>query len=141
MPTVSTPARLLAALGEAVRAAGDREFVAALGGHRDGEHLHVVAVRALPNRAGRGDRFRVDPVAFAAAEQALRTAGTPWLGFVHSHPHGPPMPSATDRAELWRDCLQWIAAPDGDAVAVRAFWFTGERAAELPLQVQVEAVR
>ena len=110
-------------LRASVAAPRQREFIGALGGVRSGDALVVQRVAALPNLATTADRFEVDALAFAAAEHHLRQGGHPWLGFVHSHPHGDARASASDRHQLWRDCVQVIVAGDRRGSLVwRAFW-------------------
>lgn len=95
------------------------------------------AFEPLGNVAANDDCFTVDAANFAAAEAALRARGVAWLGFAHSHARGAPAPSAIDRRELWRDCVQLIVAGD----EVRAFWFSGERCVPLPTQCPAGALQ
>lgn len=113
------------------RATPGPEPVALLGGHTDGDTVHVALCPELPNVLACADRFAVEPAAFAAAEAELRARGLAWLGFAHGHRGSSSAPSVTDRATLWRDCVQIVAGADG----VRAFWFTGDACRPLPLQV------
>ena len=46
--------------------------------------------------------FEIDPQALINAHRAARAGGPQVLGYYHSHPEGPPHPSATDRAEAAR---------------------------------------
>lgn len=128
--------RVAAALRAAVRAAGPREMVMLLGGQRRGTTAAVLAALPLPNAAGGADRFAVDSPAFLRAEHELRRRGHAWLGFAHSHPNGAPLPSTTDRRELWRDCVQLILAPQDDrSIALRAFVLGADDLRSLPLSV------
>lgn len=107
--------------------AAPREFIGVLAGHRDGDDLYVAACRVLPNTAADDAHFEVPAPAFAQQEAALRAQGLAWLGFVHSHPTGPPTLSPRDRAQLWRDCLQLLVVGDD----VRAFTGTAAGFREL----------
>ncbi len=52
-------------------------------------------------------RFEIDPQALVDAHRAARSGGAKVLGYYHSHPEGPPHPSATDRAQAAHDGLIW----------------------------------
>ncbi len=52
-------------------------------------------------------QFEIDPGDLIAAYQAEREGGPQVVGFYHSHPSGPPTPSATDRAMAARDGKIW----------------------------------
>ena len=56
------------------------------------------SVRAR-NLADRATRYLIDPEDHFAAIHAARRNGREVVGAYHSHPSGPPVPSATDRAE------------------------------------------
>lgn len=124
------------ALTGAARAAWPLEMVGLLGGtvarRPDGDVWLVQHFLPLPGAACARDRFAVTPHHFATGEAELRGMGLAWLGFAHSHPDGAAAPSARDRAELWRDCLQLIVAVHGErdtarerSVQLAAFWPTG----------------
>jgi proteasome lid subunit RPN8/RPN11 len=108
-----------------------REFVGALGGRTTDAGWRVETILPLPNVAGATDAFAIAAHDFAAAAAELAASDTPWIGFVHSHPHGDPRPSARDRAALWRDCLQLIVG--GERIA--AFVLRGPRVLTLPLAI------
>ena len=116
------------AIARAVAAAHPREMVGAVAGASADDGAIITAFEPLPNVAGGEDRFGVDPLAFAAVEAGLRDRGHALLGFVHSHPDGSAEPSATDRRELWRDCLQLIVSADD---RLRAFRLDGDGVHEL----------
>lgn len=91
--------------------------------------LHAEASRAAPLEAcglllGRGSRidtiqparnvhpapethFEIDPKALIEAHRNARGGGLEIVGYYHSHPIGPPEPSATDRALAARDGRIW----------------------------------
>ena len=67
-------------------------------------------------------RFEIDPQALVDAHRVARGGGAAVLGYFHSHPSGPPEPSATDRAQAAHDGSVWaIAGASGVA-----FWRDGE---------------
>lgn len=51
--------------------------------------------------------FEIDPQALIDAHRAARNGGLQVLGYYHSHPSGPPHPSATDRAMAAGDRRIW----------------------------------
>jgi proteasome lid subunit RPN8/RPN11 len=116
-------------------AAGTHELAGVLGGAHTARGWHVGAFVPLPNVAADAARaFAIAPDAFLDATARLARAGTPWLGFVHGHPHSGAVPSAADRAELWRDALQLIAAGSHRRAELRAWHWRGEWR-EVALQV------
>lgn len=150
---VHLPAELAATLRAAAQRAAPREFVALLAGDglaeeplaaegadtKPGQAAAVVrSCRELPNSADDDAHYEVTATAFAAAEAHARAEGQRFLGFVHSHPHGPARPSATDRAHWWRHCLQLVLGRrerDADDFEVRAFWCERSDTFELPLRI------
>lgn len=66
--------------------------------------------------------FEIDPQALVDAHRAARQGGPQVLGYYHSHPHGPPEPSATDRAMASGDGRVWAIVGEGRI----AFWRDGE---------------
>jgi len=67
-------------------------------------------VTALPARNVHPEaqtHFEIDPQALIEAHRAARSGGLQVLGYYHSHPAGPPHPSATDRAEAAHDGMVW----------------------------------
>lgn len=78
----------------------------------------------LPNRAAGGRAFRGDPIAFSRAEAALRAEGLRHLGFYHSHPATPAVPSGADRATAWPG-LHLIAAVGAEGVTDLRAWRAG----------------
>ena len=132
MSPVRLAPEVLAQLAACVDVEAPQEFVGLLGGQPGA----VLSLVPLPNRAIRGDRFAVEPLAFAQAEHALRQRGQRWLGFVHSHPHGDVRLSGIDRAELWRDCLQLVAARGRQGELLQAaYWLAARGVRQLPMLV------
>ena len=62
------------------------------------EHvLSIVGATGLPNRSSSpGNRYEIDPIAYAKAERQALTSGLCILGFFHSHPESPARPSLED---------------------------------------------
>ncbi len=51
--------------------------------------------------------FEIDPQALIDAHRDARSGGPEIIGYYHSHPQGPPQPSATDRAMATGDGRIW----------------------------------
>ena len=73
-------------------------------------------------------RFLIDPQRQFDLMRALRTGETRIIGCFHSHPAGPPEPSATDRAQALEDDFLWlIAGGSADSgFTLQAYVFTEE---------------
>jgi proteasome lid subunit RPN8/RPN11 len=83
-------------------------------GRADERGFHVVRLVPGPNvHPDPGAGFELDPAAVVSAAQAARRAGIELLGFYHSHPARPAVPSAADRAGGWDGLLTLIIAVDG----------------------------
>lgn len=71
----------------------------------------VVTVTSGANLAARGrDRFELDPLAILRAERGARDAGLEVLGFWHSHPDHPAVPSRLDTERAWAEYLYVIVS-------------------------------
>ena len=144
-----------------------------LGTDRESDTVRVTDSRSVPNVASEPrTRYELDPAATAAVFEAVEgdgTAaehdrpgdadGTPGrstgvVGFYHSHPRGPPGPSATDRAQaqwpgyvylivsLEREPEQGTATeatadtdPEGEGTEIGAWRWTGEAFEALTVRV------
>ena len=103
-----------AALLAAARAAHPHEACGIL----LGEGAHIRAARPARNVHSAPDtHFEIDPQALIDAHRAARAPGAcQVIGYFHSHPHGPPAPSATDRACASGDGRIW-AIIAGETIA------------------------
>ena len=63
--------------------------------------------------------FEIDPQTLVDAHRAARAGGPEVVGYYHSHPDGPPRPSASDRAQAAHDGRIWAIVGQGGDVA---FW-------------------
>jgi proteasome lid subunit RPN8/RPN11 len=62
----------------------------------------VTAIHALPNvHPEPRRRYTIDPETWLRLEHAVRGRGHTIVGVWHSHPHGDPTPSHTDRELAW----------------------------------------
>jgi proteasome lid subunit RPN8/RPN11 len=71
-------------------------------------------------------RFLIDPQRQFELMRALRTGETRIIGCFHSHPEGPPEPSATDRSEAFEDDFLWLIAGGSaeSGFTLQAYLFT-----------------
>lgn len=85
-------------------------------------------VHADPRRA-----FEIDPQALVDAHRAARGGGMQVIGYYHSHPDGPAIPSTTDRAMAAGDGKVWAILGKDDVT----FWRDdGDGFAPLPYAVE-----
>jgi proteasome lid subunit RPN8/RPN11 len=61
----------------------------------------IIEAARTTNLASDANRFEMDPGDHIRARREARTRGLDVLGFYHSHPRSPAIPSARDRAEAW----------------------------------------
>lgn len=79
-----------------------------------GKTAKVTEARAAANVAlDKSRRFEIDPQALIDAHRAERRDGPRLLGYFHSHPAGPPEPSATDREMASGDGKVWAIVAKG----------------------------
>lgn len=78
-------------------AGGDEEVCGILAGTREGDDARVEAVHRAENVAERPEtRYLIDPEEQLELIEEIEAAGREVIGFYHSHPAGPPVPSDTD---------------------------------------------
>ena len=88
----------------------------------------------LANVAARPEtHFFAQPEALLAALQEADGRGETFLALYHSHPNGPPTPSATDLAEARYGVVHLVVVPSSGVV--RAFEFSSGGFEELALVV------
>lgn len=126
------PLHLWQAMQMHVQACLPEEACGLLGGRRG-----VVSV-AIPveNVAHSPVRYRMEPQAQVRHLLELEAEGLDLLAIYHSHPHGPPTPSETDRQELYNPgtpVLVWCSGSRG--WHARAFDFNGPSIVEVTLEV------
>ncbi len=91
--------------------------------------------RRLPTRnlAGDPNRFLIDPEEHIAARREGRRRGLELVGFYHSHPHSPAVPSATDLAEAaYPGHLYAIVSLVAEPALVRLYRLESGRFVEVP---------
>lgn len=98
-----------------------------------GDDLAITSYRPAPNvHPTPATHFEIDPQALVGAHRAMREGGPRLVGYYHSHPHGPPEPSATDRELAAADGAIWAIVGQGRV----ALWRAGDDAmTPLPYRV------
>ena len=82
----------------------------------------VLEARRAANLSADPNRFLIDPRAQLDARRDGRVNGTEVVGFYHSHPHSPPVPSPTDISEAWDSGhLYAIVGLAGDEAETRIY--------------------
>jgi proteasome lid subunit RPN8/RPN11 len=94
-----------------------------------GENARIAEVRPCANiHPQPATHFEIDPAPLIAAHRVARDGGPQVLGYYHSHPAGPPEPSATDRAHATGDGRVWAIVGEG-----RVGWWRDEIGGLVPL--------
>ncbi|WP_318568910.1 desampylase [Salinigranum marinum] len=117
---------------EHAREGAPEEICGVLGG-RAGSVTHAERV---PNVASTPEtRYELAPAATVESIDRLETDASEHLGFYHSHPRGPPEPSAIDEAEAtWPGYVYCIVSVPQSTV--RAWRWTGEAFERLAVAVE-----
>lgn len=80
----------------------------------NGRPAAAVVARVLPTRnerdESRGNRFLIAPDTVLAAHREARSQGLDVIGYYHSHPDHPAVPSDFDREHAWPD-LSYLIVP------------------------------
>ena len=99
-----------------------------IGGRRE-----VVEAFRSRNAADRPTRFLIEPQDHFAAIRSARSRGLEIVGFYHSHPHSPAVPSATDVSEAnYPDYVSLIVGLRSEPPDARLFRYDGRNFHEEP---------
>jgi proteasome lid subunit RPN8/RPN11 len=107
---------LLAAVDDAIRRHGAETYPHECCGALIGRDGVVTQTFPLPNTTEEGPRrrFLVRPSDYQQAERQAAALGADLLGFYHSHPDHPAIPSAFDREHAW-PWYAYVIVPVHDA--------------------------
>lgn len=104
-----------------------------------GDPARVSAIRRATNVAGadRNRRYVIDPREILSVEKEIGGTGIEILGFYHSHPDHPSMPSEFDRGHAW----PWYAyvivgVSPGGLGDLRAWTLDGETRTFRPISLE-----
>jgi len=96
----------------------------------------VSRVIAVDNIERSSVHFRMEPRAQIQGLIEIERDGLELLGIFHSHPTGPSMPSATDRAEAAYPEAAWLIwSPAGGGWTCRAFSLDRSEPEEIPVVI------
>lgn len=121
--TIAVASWVLDALLAEAAAAAPREACGLLFGSEDAIAGCSPAANVHPSPE---THFEIDPQTLVDAHRAMRQGGPRVAGYYHSHPGGPPVPSATDRALAARDGMVWAIVGEGRV----ELWRAGEHGFE-----------
>lgn len=128
------PRALQARIHDQLRAAYPNEGGGFLLGHNDGNGLVAVAdVRPVENVFASEEqyhRYAMTPADWVRMEDEAEALGLQLVGYYHSHPDHPAVPSEYDRVHAWPNFLYLIVSVrGGQAVETRAWRLAEDRAA------------
>jgi proteasome lid subunit RPN8/RPN11 len=93
---------------------------------------HITEAIRAGNLSESPARFLIDPKAHIEARRAARAQGLEVVGFYHSHPHSPALPSARDLAEAqYPGCVHLIVGFVEETPEIRIFNYSDGGAIEL----------
>ena len=113
-------------------------------GRRRDEPIWVTAVHPAVNRRAHAahDRYEIDSQEILRIDHAAADRGEEVVGFYHSHPDHPALPSPTDATQAWPAYIYLIAAvaahEDGEVTAW-TYDDQRQRFIEQPLRVRTQA--
>jgi len=77
------------------------------------------------------NRYHISPAELVRIQREGRAKGLDIVGFYHSHPHSPALPSESDKAEAnYPDHLHLIVSLASDPPDTRLYWFDGRNFVE-----------
>lgn len=74
------------------------------------------------------DRYELDPMDYLRVDRDAREAGLDVVGFYHSHPDSPPLPSVTDARQAWPAYTYIIISVTGGEPGTMRAWTFDESA-------------
>jgi proteasome lid subunit RPN8/RPN11 len=124
---LSFPRSAYDAVLEHAEAGGEEEVCGVLAGQRRGDEARVEAVHRATNVADDPrTRYLIEPEAQLAIIEAIEENDRDVVGFYHSHPRGPPVPSETDAERAaWPGYSYAICVP-GERPYLGSWCWTGE---------------
>lgn len=135
------PEKLYQTVENDLAAEWPEESCGLLTGGATGSHLEVTGWHPQQNRASNPRRtFELDPMAVLKVEREAEQRNDSLLGFVHSHPNCPAIPSEQDRhhARNWPGMIWWIARCDqNDDIVRHRCWMLDKQELffEIPMQL------
>lgn len=100
-----------------------------------GRNGRVELAIGVPNAAKSPVRFLMEPRAQWKAFNKIEHLGLELLGIYHSHPKGPPQPSATDIEEACYPVVHIIWFPRDESWQAEGFWIEAGQVRKVTLQI------
>lgn len=116
------------------------ECCGALLGRDAGEHREALYLLPLVNRRERSQntRYAITPEDFRKAEEAARASGVELIGWYHSHPDHPALPSEFDREHAWPWYSYVIVSVErGKAKALASWRLSDDRMRFTPEKIEM----
>lgn len=137
--TLRLPSTLLDQIRRHGESAYPAECCGALAGEVDGAVKEVVRLApAVNRRTDDPHRYLIAPDDLRRLERELGAAGLEIVGYYHSHPDHPAVPSAFDTEHAWPWYSYLIVRVDGGRAADAASWvLDDERPLMLPESLEV----
>lgn len=114
---VAAPPDVLFALPRLAASALPREACGLLVGRATADGVAVTGLAPSRNLAEAADAFEIDTALQLALQRRLRATGEAVIGVWHSHPTGPPTPSARDAEGAWESGLAWLITSGEETTA------------------------
>lgn len=96
-------------------------------GRSDGEKIRVESVRRGRNVASEpARRYSIDLETLLSAHREARSEAREVVGYYHSHPGSPAVPSPHDRDHAWDGSRHLIVGRRGEALEIRCWFFDSE---------------
>ncbi|GAB4545297.1 MAG: M67 family metallopeptidase [Anaerolineae bacterium] len=108
-----------------------------VGTYDEGGLVHRVA-RGTNLNTGRTDRFEMDPSEFVGVERQADAEGLTVIGFYHSHPDWPAIPSQTDIDWAWEGSYYLIVSVYEGRPLNTAIWMLAEQTPKHFIQEPLE---
>ena len=96
---------------------------------------HVKAMHPARNLLASPYRYEVDPRDLVRIVHAIERRGDDLVAIFHSHPAGPPVPSAMDVREARYGVVHLLAGPSPDGAALRAWRIEGTNVFEVSVAI------
>lgn len=107
----------------------------------DGWVVHEVVAASNVSEEDRQRRYVIDPAALLATHRHARQTGRAVVGYYHSHPGRPAVPSERDRRFAWPGVCYLIAGGAPPEIALRAWQLsaTGQAFDEIAIETAAPA--
>ncbi|MDI3270142.1 MAG: M67 family metallopeptidase [Bacillota bacterium] len=113
-----------------------REACGLLGGQKEGAFWKAEIYQESANLVAGAGAYQMDPLAVLALSRRLEKEGRAWLGIVHSHPQGPPLPSPKDREEAYYPEVLYVIVGFWPKIEIRAYFVQDKAWRSIPIKAR-----